>query len=49
MTLSDLASVFKARNGIVELVIEGETTVCPKLEYNRPINEPSPYVKKGGD
>ena len=42
-----LASVFKARNGIVELVIEGETTVCPKLEYNRPINEPSPYVKKG--
>ncbi|MDB8566197.1 thiamine pyrophosphate-binding protein [Turicibacter sanguinis] len=37
-----LDSVFKQRNGIIEFVIEGRTTISPKLEFNRPINEPSP-------
>jgi acetolactate synthase-1/2/3 large subunit len=32
------------RNCLVEVVIDGLTTVSPKLEYNQPINRPSPAL-----
>ncbi|MGL6114986.1 MAG: thiamine pyrophosphate-binding protein [Cetobacterium sp.] len=38
-----LNEVFSIKNGIIEFLIEGETKVYPKLEYNQPINNPSPY------
>ena len=47
MTLSIWPLSLKLEMGLLNWSIGGETTVCPKLEYNRPINEPSPYVKKG--
>ena len=38
--------VFSVRNGIIEFLIEGETKVFPKLEYNQPINRTSPLLKE---
>lgn len=39
-----LGSIFSCRNCIVEYVIEGKTTVSPKLEYNKPIEMPLPLL-----
>ncbi len=33
-----------SRNCIIEYCIEGLTTVCPKLEYNKPIYNPTPLL-----
>ena len=38
--------VFSIRNGIIEFLIEGETKVFPKLEYNQPINKTSPLLEE---
>ena len=40
-------SIFGKENLIVEFVISGGSKVYPKLEYNRPIDEPSPYLSDG--
>jgi acetolactate synthase-1/2/3 large subunit len=32
------------RNCIIEYIIEGQTTVSPKLEYNNPIERVSPLL-----
>lgn len=34
----------KCRNCVIEYAIWGLTTVSPKLEYNKPINKPSPQL-----
>ncbi len=39
-----LSEVRALRNGIVEFEIDGVTTVSPKLEYNQPIERPSPQL-----
>lgn len=39
-----LANIFSNKNCIVEYVIEGKTTVSPKLEYNKPIEMPLPLL-----
>lgn len=39
-----LANIFSCRNCIVEYIIEGKTSVSPKLEYTRPINQVSPLL-----
>ncbi|MBC2856156.1 thiamine pyrophosphate-binding protein [Cetobacterium sp. 2A] len=39
-----LDEVFSIKNGIIEFLIEGETKVYPKLEYNQPINKTSPIL-----
>lgn len=39
-----LKAMFKYRNIIVDYMIEGFTTVSPKLEYNQPIYNSSPYL-----
>lgn len=39
-----LANIFSTENGIVEYVVEGQTTVAPKLEYNKPIEMPLPSL-----
>jgi acetolactate synthase I/II/III large subunit len=36
--------IFFSRNCIIEYLIEGLTTVCPKLEYNKPIEMPLPLL-----
>lgn len=36
--------LFCTANIIVEFHISGQTKVYPKLEYNKPIDEPSPYL-----
>lgn len=41
-----LDEIFETRNGIIEFLIEGETKVFPKLEYNQPINRTSPLLEK---
>lgn len=33
---------------IIELLVDGLTTVCPKLEYNMPIYNPSPQINTQG-
>ena len=38
--------IAKCRNCVVEYVIQGLTTVSPKLEYNKPIDRPSPQVEE---
>ena len=38
------ADVQSLRNCVVEMVIDGATTVSPKLEYNQPIDRPSPLL-----
>ncbi len=39
-----IEQTFLMRNGVVELQIDGLTKVSPKLEFNRPIDQPSPYL-----
>lgn len=39
-----LEDIFSNRNCIIEYVIEGMTTVSPKLEYNKPIEMPLPLL-----
>lgn len=39
-----MTQIFSLRNAIVEYVIEGLTTVSPKLEYNKPIDKPTPLL-----
>lgn len=34
------------RNGIIEVKIDGLTTVSPKLEYNKPIERSSPFLSE---
>lgn len=34
----------RCRNSIIEYVIDGLTTVSPKLEYNQPIYNPTPFL-----
>lgn len=41
-----LNKAFLSRNCVVEFIIDGLTTVSPKLEFNRPIYEPSPQIDK---
>lgn len=36
--------IVESRNCIIEYVVEGVTTVSPKLEYNQPISKPSPQL-----
>lgn len=36
--------IFKLNNCVVECLIEGLTTVSPKLEYNKPIEKPIPLL-----
>ena len=36
--------IAQCRNCVVEYVIQGLTTVSPKLEYNKPIDRPSPEL-----
>lgn len=36
--------IFNSRNGIVECIIDGQTSVSPKLEYNKPIEKPTPLL-----
>ena len=38
------ASEFVSRNCIVEYVIEGLTSVSPKLEFDKPISRPTPLL-----
>ncbi len=38
--------IFSHRHIIVEILIKGETTVSPKLEYNKPIDELYPYLNE---
>lgn len=38
--------IFKSKNSIIECVIEGLTSVSPKLEYNKPIENPIPSLSK---
>lgn len=39
-----MKEIFSVRNCLIEYVIEGITTVCPKLEYNKPIYMPTPLL-----
>ena len=41
-----MTQILSHQNSVVEIRIEGSTKVSPKLEYNRPINEPSPYISE---
>lgn len=36
--------IFKSKNSIIECIIEGLTSVSPKLEYNKPIEKPTPLL-----
>ena len=38
-------AIFKNAN-LIEYKIDGLTTVCPKLEYNKPIESPIPSLSK---
>lgn len=38
--------IVESRNCIIEYVVEGVTTVSPKLEYNQPISKPSPQLSE---
>lgn len=42
--VSLLEAVFSSRNCIIEYMIDGLTTVCPKLEYDKTIGTPSPLL-----
>lgn len=49
LTVDDLddarsAAIRSARNCLVECVLDGLTTVSPKLEYDQPIDRPSPAL-----
>ena len=39
-----MKNIFETRNCIIEYVINGLTSVSPKLEYNRPIEQPMPIL-----
>ncbi len=39
-----LEAIFSSRNAIIEYAIAGLTTVSPKLEYNKPIDKPTPQL-----
>lgn len=39
-----LKAIFSSRNAIIEYTISGLTTVSPKLEYNKPIDQPTPQL-----
>lgn len=41
-----MRKVIGTRNCIIEFVIEGITSVCPKLEYNKPIQNPIPLLSE---
>ena len=43
---SDSLNVFKTTDGpeMINYVVRGLTTVSPKLEYNKPIDKPSPQL-----
>jgi acetolactate synthase-1/2/3 large subunit len=41
-----LDKMFNSRNCIIEYQIEGLTTVSPKLEFDQPIENSSPYLSK---
>lgn len=45
LTDSDVKeSIQSNRNCIIELIVDGLTDVCPKLEYNKPISQPTPQL-----
>lgn len=47
LTNDDLIrKIIGTRNCIIEFVIEGITSVCPKLEYNKPIQNPIPLLSE---
>ena len=39
-----LEEVFKCKTCVVEYIIEGFTSVCPKLEYDKPLSKPMPLL-----
>ena len=39
-----MQEIFKNKNCIIEYLIKGLTTVSPKLEYNRPIEQVMPLL-----
>jgi acetolactate synthase-1/2/3 large subunit len=39
-----LEQIEKSRNCIIEYLIIGQTTVSPKLEFNKPISKPMPFL-----
>lgn len=39
-----LEEIFSMRNCVIEYVIDGTTTVSPKLEYNKPLEMPLPLL-----
>lgn len=41
-----LDEVFSNRNGVIEFKITGLTNVYPKLEFDKPIYNPSPYLSE---
>ncbi len=41
-----LNKIFTLHNGVIECIIDGLTTVSPKVEFNRPIYQPSPQINK---
>lgn len=41
-----MATISSMRNGIIEFVTEGLTTVAPKLEFDQPIYKPSPQIEE---
>lgn len=43
---SYLNDIFSKHNGVIEFRIQGPTIVSPKLEYDQPIYNPSPFLSK---
>ena len=39
-----MMSIFKTKTCVIEYVIEGLTSVCPKLEYDKPLSKPAPML-----
>lgn len=46
LSVSKLSDILSIRPGVIEYQMDGITTVSPKLEYNQPIYNPSPYMPK---
>ena len=44
MNIALMNKIFSSRNCILEYKTKGLTTVSPKLEYNKPIDEPIPLL-----
>lgn len=45
-TAKDEAEAILKKANLIEYKIDGLTTVCPKLEYNKPIESPIPSLSK---